>query len=110
MGQLLEGHRVGIRTGNTLIQLKCLEAFAPLFPTAGKNNYMKSVIQYLSIIAKYPRLKTLLYYAGSVNLNRDGHFYAFDEALETFGMKFTKQNITGNIYNNETLKRQIKAS
>ena len=92
------------------MQLKCLEAFAPLFSTAGKNNYMKSVVQYLSIVAKYPRLQKLLSHIGSVNLTCEGHYYAFDEALETFGVKFIKQNITGNICNNETLKRQIKAS
>ncbi|RHZ84801.1 hypothetical protein Glove_74g102 [Diversispora epigaea] len=105
-----KGHRVGIRTGNTLMQLKCLEAFAPLFLTAGKNNYMKSVVQYLSIVTKYPSLLKLLHYAGSVNLTRDNHYFAFDEALETFGVKFIKQNITGNVFDNETLKRRIKAA
>ncbi|RHZ84897.1 hypothetical protein Glove_74g143 [Diversispora epigaea] len=105
-----KGHRVGIRTGNTLMQLKCLEAFAPLFPTAGKNNYMKSVVQYLSIVTKYPSLLKLLHYAGSVNLTRDNHYFVFDETLETFGVKFIKQNITGNVFDNETLKRQIEAA
>ncbi|RHZ78052.1 hypothetical protein Glove_168g330 [Diversispora epigaea] len=105
-----KGHRVGIRTGNTLMQLKCLEAFAPLFPTAGKNNYMKSVVQYLSIVTKYPNLLKLLHYAGSVNLTRDNYYFAFDEALETFGVKFIKQNIIGNVFDNEILKRQIKAA
>jgi len=105
-----KGHRIGIRTGNALMQLKCLEAFALLFSTAGKNNYMKSIVQYLSIVAKYPRLQKLLSHIGSVNLTCEGHYYAFDEALETFGVKFIKQNITGNICDNETLKRQIKAS
>ena len=40
-GSYWKGHRLGIRTGNSLMQLKCLEAFSPLFPVAGKNNYTK---------------------------------------------------------------------
>ena len=66
---------------------------------------MKSAVNYLALLAKYPKLYILLNYASSVNLNRDGHFYAFDEALETFGVKYIKENITGNVYNNENLKR-----
>src|ERR1044072_167357 len=103
-------YRVGIRTGNSLLQIQCLSAFAPLFPSAGKLNYMKSTVNYLAILAKYPKLHILLGFTSSVNLTRDEHFYAFDEALETFGVKYIKENITGNIYNNENLKRQIKAS
>ncbi|GET00647.1 hypothetical protein GLOIN_2v1474502 [Rhizophagus clarus] len=109
-GSYWKGHRVGIRTGNSLLQIQCLAAFAPLFPSAGKLNYMKSTTNYLALLAKYPKLCTLLEYASSVNLTRDGHFYAFDEALETFGVKYIKENITGNIYNIENLKRQIKAA
>ena len=109
-GSYWKGHRVGIRTGNSLFQIQCLAAFAPLFPSAGKMNYMKSTVNYLALIAKYPKLHTLLGFASSVNLTRDGHFYAFNEALETFGVKYIKENITGNIYNNENLKRQIKAA
>jgi hypothetical protein len=45
-----------------------------------------------------------------VNLTRDRHFYAYDEMLETFGIKYIKENIIENIYDNENLKRQIKAS
>ncbi|GBC00391.1 hypothetical protein RclHR1_03840013 [Rhizophagus clarus] len=40
---------------------------------------------------------------------QDGHYLAFDEALETFGVKFIKQNVTRNIINKESLKHQIKA-
>jgi hypothetical protein len=53
-------------------------------------------------------MKELLWYAGSVNLTRDKHYYAFDEALETFGVKFIKENITGNVINEDNLKNQIK--
>ena len=61
-------------------------------------------------MAKYPYILTLLKYAGSVNLTRDEHYFAFDEALETFGVKFIKQNITGNVISEENLKLQIKAA
>ena len=105
-----KAHRGGIRTGNTTVQLKCLAAFAPLFPAGGKLNYTRSTVHFLSLLAKYPRLKKLLHYAGSVNLTKESHYYAFDEALETFGVKFIKQNITGNVINEENLKRQIKAA
>jgi hypothetical protein len=65
---------------------------------------MKSTVNYLALLAKYPKLRILLNFAFSVNLTCDGHFYAFDEALETFGVKYIKENITGNVYNTENLK------
>ncbi|RHZ50930.1 hypothetical protein Glove_487g10 [Diversispora epigaea] len=46
----------------------------------------------------------------AVNLTQNGHYFAFDEALETFGVKFIKQNITGNVVDEKNLKRQIKAA
>ena len=75
-----------------------------------KLNYTKSTVPFLALLSKYPRLKELLHYAGSVNLTSEGHYYAFDKALETFGVKYIKQNITGNVINEENLKRQIKAA
>ena len=92
------------------MQLKCLAAFFSLFSAGEKLNYTKSTVHFLSLLAKYPRLKKLLHYAGSINLTREGHYYAFDEALETFGVKYIKQNITRNVINEENLKRQIKAA
>ncbi len=71
---------------------------------------MKSSVNYLALLVKYPKIRIPLSFATSVNLTREGHFYAFDEALETFGIKYIKKNITGNVYNNENLKRQIKAA
>src|SRR6266498_3104640 len=69
---------------------------------------MKSSVNYLALLVKYPKIRIPLDFAASVNLTRKGHFYAFDEALETFSIKYIKENITGNIYNNENFKRQIK--
>ncbi|RGB22279.1 hypothetical protein C1646_748562 [Rhizophagus diaphanus] len=37
------------------------------------------------------------------------HYFAFDEALEIFGVKFIKQNITGNVVDDNKLKLQVKA-
>ncbi len=73
-------------------------------------NYAHSTVHFLAILTKYPYIQTLLNYAGSVNLTRDGHYFAFDEALETFGVKFIKQNVTGNVINEDNLKRQIKSA
>ncbi|RHZ43769.1 hypothetical protein Glove_856g18 [Diversispora epigaea] len=105
-----KGHRTGICTGNNELQIQCLSAFSPLFPIAGKINYTRSTIHFLAIIAKNPKIQTLLKYASSVNLTQNGHYFAFDEALETFGAKFIKQNITGNVVDEKNLKRQIKAA
>ncbi|GBB98812.1 hypothetical protein RclHR1_03330009 [Rhizophagus clarus] len=87
-----------------------LKVWYLFFEWAGKMNYIKSTVNYLALLTKYPKLCVLLEFASSINLTQKGHFYAFDEALETFGVKFIKENITGNIYNIENLKRQIKAA
>src|SRR6266542_5826067 len=71
---------------------------------------IKSSVNYLTLLAKYPKIRILLDFAASVNLTCEGHFYVFDEVLETFGVKYIKENITRNVYNNENLKRQIKAA
>jgi hypothetical protein len=46
----------------------------------------------------------------SVNLTSPGHFFAYDEALETFGVKFVKQNVTRIPADKEELKLKIKAT
>ncbi|RHZ69647.1 hypothetical protein Glove_281g66 [Diversispora epigaea] len=109
-GELWKGHRAGIRTGDIKLQIQCFSAFSPLFPVAGKLNYAHSSVHFLSILAKYPRLQFLMNYARSVNLTRDRHYFAFDKALKTFGVKFIKENITGNIVSEDNLKRHIKSA
>ncbi|POG58465.1 hypothetical protein GLOIN_2v1488584 [Rhizophagus irregularis DAOM 181602=DAOM 197198] len=63
-------------------------------------------------LEKFPKLEDKLRYAASIKIDnnekRKGHFFAYDEALETFKVKFIKQNITGNVVNMENLKMQIK--
>jgi hypothetical protein len=41
----------------------------------------------LAHLAKHPELKELLKHACSINIGREKHFFAFDKALETFGVK-----------------------
>src|SRR5215204_2917516 len=90
----------------------CLAAFSPLFPVAGKLNYMKSVAHYLTILAQYPKLEEKLHATASLKVSEDriGRLLAFDEGLETFGVKFIKNNIIGNVIDDESLKTQIKAA
>jgi len=104
-----KGHKLGIRTGNYYMQMENLAAFAPLFPVTGKNNYSKSVVHFLSYLHSSPNQKALLLNACSVNLTREGHYLAFDEALETYGVKFIKQHISGKSTDLVNLTRQIKA-
>jgi hypothetical protein len=105
-------HRLGIRTGNFNLQKHCLEAFSPLFPVAGKINYMKSVAHYLTILAQYPKLEERLHASASLKISEDraGHLFSFDEGLEEEGVKFIKNHIVGNVVDEENLKIQIKAA
>ncbi|RHZ51446.1 hypothetical protein Glove_478g13 [Diversispora epigaea] len=112
-----KAHKIGIRIGNHDLQRNCLASAAPLFASAGKNNYTTAIAHYLSTLAKYPKLDRTLHEIGAFKLPSDNNLtqdtpicFAFDEALETYGVHFIKQNITGNIINEETLKRNIKAA
>jgi hypothetical protein len=91
------------------MQFKNLAAFSPFFAVAGKNNYARSTTHFLSYINENPDLQKLLQYVCSVNLTQPGHFFGFDEALERFGVKFIKQNISGNYMDPEELKLQISS-
>jgi hypothetical protein len=66
------------------------------------------------MLAQYPKLEEKLEYALSVKIDNDekwkGHYFTFDKALETFGVKFIKQNITGNVIDDNKLKLQVKAA
>ncbi|CAJ0881189.1 8830_t:CDS:2 [Entrophospora sp. SA101] len=66
----IQQYIISIRTGNLELQLKSLNAFAPLFPITGKSRYAES-----------------LQVAASINLTRENHYLGYDEALETFGVK-----------------------
>ncbi|CAG8737354.1 14225_t:CDS:2 [Rhizophagus irregularis] len=51
---------------------------------------MKSIVNYLALLAKYPKLHKLLEFASSINPTHEEYFYAFDEALETSSVKYIK--------------------
>src|SRR6266508_593962 len=97
-------YKIGIRYENYNMQFENLIAFASLFLIAGKSNYSKSVTHFLHIIFKDLLLQLLLNYVCSINLTNLGHFFAFDEALERFEVKYVKQNIRKNSGNSEDLK------
>ena len=103
------GHKIGIRRGNYSMQFENLTAFSPLFPVAGKNNYTRSITYFLFNINNNLELQILLQYVYSVNLTSSEYFFAFDEALERFGVKFVKQNIGGNCMDIDNLKLQISS-
>jgi len=84
------GDKIGIRQENYNMQFENLTAFSPLFSVVGKSNYTRSVTYFLSNINNSLELQTLLQYVCSVNFTCSGHFFAFDEALERFGVKFVK--------------------
>ncbi|RHZ77312.1 hypothetical protein Glove_181g50 [Diversispora epigaea] len=101
MDGIWKAHRIGIRNGNHNLQRNCLSAAALLFASVGKNNYTTSIIHYLSTLAKYLKLNQILQEVGAFKLSTNNNnknsshiCFAFDEALETFGVRFIKQNIT----------------
>ncbi|RHZ75100.1 hypothetical protein Glove_217g174 [Diversispora epigaea] len=113
-GGIWKAHRMGIRIGNFEIQKDSLAAAAPLFASAAKFNYATAIAHYLATITAYPQLKERLHYAGSFKIPHEEsdsqHIcFAFDEALEAFGVKYIKQNINGNTIDEKNLKNQIKA-
>ena len=44
-----------------------------------------------------------------INLTQEGYYFAYDKALETFGVKFVKQNMTGWATDSDNLIKNIKA-
>ncbi|PKC17135.1 hypothetical protein RhiirA5_369304 [Rhizophagus irregularis] len=111
---IFKAHRIGIRVENYDLQKNALAAFGGLFASAAKTRYASSVCHFIGILEKFPRLEDKLRYAASIRIDhnekRKRHFFAYDEALETFGVKFIKQNISGNVINMESLKLQIKSA
>ncbi|GBC44445.1 uncharacterized protein OCT59_014491 [Rhizophagus irregularis] len=103
-------HWFSIRWGIFDLQHESLKAFSPLFPIAGKSNYARSVTYHIHCIENNPLLRKMLRTAPSINLTSPGHFFAYDEALETFGVKFVKQNVTRIPADKEELKLRIKAT
>ncbi|RHZ46541.1 hypothetical protein Glove_615g48 [Diversispora epigaea] len=114
-----KAHRMGMRVGNFKLQKNSLSAAGPLYASAGKFNYTTAIAHFLASIAKYPEFEKKLNYCGAFkipqNINNNSEnlhhiCFGFDEALETFGVKYIKQNINGTIINEKNLRDQIKSS
>ncbi|RIB00931.1 hypothetical protein C2G38_2051275 [Gigaspora rosea] len=103
-------HKLGIRIGNFDLKLHSLMAFAPLFYITRKYRYAESVARFITELQNEPQLLQNLRTVSSINLTQEGHYFAFDEALETFGIKFLKENMTGCATNLENLELNIKAA
>ena len=108
---------MGMHVGNFGLQWSSLSAAAPLYASAAKSNYTTAIAHYLSIIVAHPNLEERLNYCGTFktpcNINKEDSRYicfGFDEALETFGIRFIKQNVCENIIDEKNLKDQIKSS
>jgi hypothetical protein len=112
-------HRMGMRIGNFSLQRDSLSAAGPLFASAAKSNYTTAIAHFLATIAAHPQLEEKLSHCSAFKIphNTDSDLenahhicFGFDEALETFGVKFIKGNISGNVIDENNLKTQIKAS
>ncbi|EXX62501.1 uncharacterized protein OCT59_003769 [Rhizophagus irregularis] len=103
-------HWFGIRWGIFDLQHESLKAFSPLFPIAGKSNYARSVTHHIYCIENNSRLRAILRVVPSINLTNPGHFFAYDEVLKTFIVKFVKQNVIRIPTDSEELKLKIKAT
>ncbi|PKY46612.1 hypothetical protein RhiirA4_461515 [Rhizophagus irregularis] len=88
----------------------------PLYASAAKSNYTTAIAHFLATIAAHPQLEEKLNYCSAFKIPHDidsglHHVcFGFDEALETFGVRFIKGNISGNVIDEKNLKNQIKAS
>ncbi|RIA79397.1 hypothetical protein C1645_840782, partial [Glomus cerebriforme] len=75
--------------GNYDLQKNALAAFGGLFASVTKTHYASSVCHFIGILEKFSRLEDKLCCAASIRIDHNekqkGHFFAYDEALETFG-------------------------
>src|SRR6266498_2208721 len=110
---------MGMRVGNFDLQRDFLSAAGSLYASAAKSNYTTAIAHFLTTIKAYPELKKRLHYYGAFKIFYDidensestRHVcFGFDEALETFGVKYIKQNISRNVIDEKNLKNQIKSS
>ncbi|CAG8809270.1 12535_t:CDS:2 [Cetraspora pellucida] len=72
-----------------------------------RNNYAQSITHFISTVGKDVGLQNIIRHVSSVNLTRPGHYFAFDEELERFGVMYVKQNIGSAKQSIDELKLQI---
>lgn len=103
-----------MRIRNFDLQWDALSAASPLFASGAKFNYTTAIAHFLSTIASYPKFEEKLRYCCSFKIPNENPenavptCFGFDEALETFGVKFIKQHVNGNVIDEKNLKDQIK--
>ncbi|RIA95840.1 hypothetical protein C1645_816136 [Glomus cerebriforme] len=99
--------------------LDSLFATGPFYASAAKSNYTMAIAHFLVTIAAHTQLEEKLCYCGAFKIPYDTDndpenvcyvCFGFNEALESFGVRFIKGNISGNIIDEKNLKIQIKAS
>ncbi|GBC20785.2 cytochrome P450 [Rhizophagus irregularis DAOM 181602=DAOM 197198] len=109
---------MGIQVGNFDLQRDSLSAAGSLYASAAKSNYTTAIAHFLATIAAHPQLEEKLRYCGAFKIPYDADSdsenvrhvcFGFDEALETFGVRFIKGNISGNVIDEKNVKIQIKA-
>ncbi|CAG8561203.1 23349_t:CDS:2 [Cetraspora pellucida] len=88
----------------------CETAFASLFPAVGKSKYASSTVHFLAQVHNDSQLRKLLEIVCSVNHTCEDYYLGFNKTLETYDVKFIKQNIFGNLMNEETIMLKIKAA
>ena len=91
------------------MQMHSLAAFSPLFPITGKSNYAQSVVFFLESVQRNVGQKELLKHICSVNLTREGCYFGFDQALEYYGVHYSKENITGQSTDLDNLMLQLQS-
>ena len=108
-----------MRVGNFGLQRDSLSAAGPLYASAAKSNYTTAIAHFLATIATYSQLEEKLNHCSTFKIQQNidsasesiHHVcFGFDEALETFGVRFIKGNVSGNMIDEKNLKNQIKAS
>jgi hypothetical protein len=105
-----------MRVGNFGLQRDSLSAAGPLYASAAKSNYTMAIAHFLATIAAHLQLEKKLNHCSAFKILHDidsglHHIcFRFDKALETFGVRFIKGNINGNIIDEKNLKNQIKVS
>ncbi|CAJ0856505.1 9044_t:CDS:2, partial [Entrophospora sp. SA101] len=84
-------------------KIENLIAFAPV---TGKYNYYRATVNFLAYLCKNPDQVNLLSKVCSVNFVKRREF---DEAMEIYGIKYIKQNISRNLISKENLMKEIKS-
>ncbi|POG82656.1 hypothetical protein GLOIN_2v1469926 [Rhizophagus irregularis DAOM 181602=DAOM 197198] len=97
----------GIYDLTTALGVKFLDKLAAVVDYRSTRRVLELI---WTAVEKYPQLEQKLHHCASINLAREGHYPAYDEALETHGVAYIKQNITGNSCNQENLELQIRAT